>query len=321
MPSTVRSLFQAAALRPGEVVAWGTSPTCGEPGVYVVALASDPDALAGLRVAPIADDRVVELLAERPELTVDGLRPDAAQLHERLRRMWLADESVLYIGRASTSIADRVRAYYRTHLGARAPHAGGWPLKTLEGLDLLSVHVARADDPAAAETAMIDAFVAAVSDASRAPLIDATLPLPFANLEDGRGRRKRHGIQGARAPYGSRKRVQRIVPSPPEASGARPNQAYADGVVLNVTAKDLEVGQIRVTRPAKRLLNLPERAADLQVYVRGELVACNWDARLGPDKERSGLLKVGRGALGRLLPDGPTQLRFRVTSEGTIHLD
>ncbi|HVV75137.1 MAG TPA: hypothetical protein VHC43_03800 [Mycobacteriales bacterium] len=109
--------------------------------------------------------------------------------------------------------------------------------------------------------------------------------------------------------------------SPADESRARPKQASGDGVRLNMTPKDFEAGQIRVTRPAKRLLDLPEREADVRVYLRGQLVTCTWDARLGPDKERSGLLRFGRESLARLMPDGPCQLAFRVTPDGVIHLD
>ena len=101
---------------------------------------------------------------------------------------------------AGTSLADRVGAYYKTPLGARRPHAGGWPLKTLGVLDELWVHYAVCDDVDAAEQAMVDAFIARVSPSSRAAACDPGPPLPFANLELPGGARKQHGITGAREP-------------------------------------------------------------------------------------------------------------------------
>jgi hypothetical protein len=235
--------------------------------------------------------------------------------------MWVPNEPILYVGRASTSIADRVNAYYRTRLGARAPHAGGWPLKTLSNLDGLSVHVAPTDDPAAAETAMIDAFVAGVPKPTSDLLVDPALPLPFANLEDGRGRRKAHGIRGARAPY-ARKAADREMASPARIKAhALQERSVIDGVVLNVTAKDLEKGQIRITRPAKALLDLPERASEVRVYLRGQTLIASWDARLGPDKERSGLFRVGREKLKAVLGSDSMQLTMRIDRDGAIHLD
>lgn len=50
---------------------------------------------------------------------------------DRLATFWLPDEVVLYIGLAGASVRKRVRQYYRTPLGDKRPHAGGWWLKTL----------------------------------------------------------------------------------------------------------------------------------------------------------------------------------------------
>ncbi|OBJ86648.1 hypothetical protein [Mycobacterium asiaticum] len=141
-----------------------------------------------------------QLLDVRPELLLDGRRPDTVTLADRLASMWLADETVLYIGLAGTSVAKRVRQYYKTPLGARKPHAGGWPLKTLANLDQLWVHYARCASVDAAERAMLDTFASGVSASARAALCDPDVPLPFANLTVPRGARKRHGISGAREP-------------------------------------------------------------------------------------------------------------------------
>lgn len=321
MPSTVRSILQAAGLQPGEVVSWGTRPADHSPGVYIVAVAEDPDVARGTDIPPLDRARLVELLAVRQELTVDGARADVDTLYRRLASMWVPNETVLYIGRASTSISDRVKDYYSTPLGARAPHSGGWPIKTLRDLDRLFVHVAPAADPTSAETAMIDAFVADVTAADRDRLVDPALPLPFANLEDGRRRRKKHGIGGARAPrLAGAPRTSRPPTSSPQTAVGAANPA-AGAFTLTVTQKDVEKGQIRVTRSAKRLIDFPERAVDVQVYLRGQPVTCTWDARMGPDKERSGLLRVGREALSKLVPAAPTQLALRVAAEGVVHLE
>ena len=59
----------------------------------------------------------------------------------------------------------------------------------------LYVHFAPTGDPAAGEAVMLDAFAAGVSTRSRAHLLDSEHVLPFANLVDGRGTAKRHGIE------------------------------------------------------------------------------------------------------------------------------
>lgn len=89
-----------------------------------------------------------------------------------------------------------------TPLGARSPHAGGWPLKTLAVLDDLHVHYAYCDHVRDAERAMLDAFAAATSRRTRAAL-PGEVALPFANLVGG-GRRQPHGITGAKAPRHTR---------------------------------------------------------------------------------------------------------------------
>ncbi len=169
-----------------------------EPGVYVVAMSDDPDGMITSEQCPVSGEAVDQLLGARPELLLDGARPTRDELATRLAAMWLPSETVLYVGLASASTSSRMAAYYRTPLGARSPHAGGWPLKTLSILADLHVHHAATHDPAAAEVGLAEAFMAAVSTEDTARIVDPDLPLPFANLRAPRGRAQRHGITGAR---------------------------------------------------------------------------------------------------------------------------
>ncbi len=134
MPASVRRLFDATCVGLTGVVPWGTRVPLGEPGVYVVAMSDDPDAMITSEQCPVSDEAVDQLLAARPELRLDGARPTRDKLATRLAAMWLPSETVLYVGLASASTSSRVAAYYRTPLGARSPRAGGWPLKTLSML-------------------------------------------------------------------------------------------------------------------------------------------------------------------------------------------
>ncbi len=177
-----------------------TPPDLDAPGVYFVSLSVDVADVEGLSIAPIASSAVSRLLGVRPELRMDGRRPSTETLSARLAEFWLPDEPILYIGLASRSVAARVRQYYRTPLGARSPHAGGWFLKTLGIVDGLHVHYALAPDFLNAENALIAAFVSQVSDSTRAACGDPYRPFPFGNLESPRGVRKAHGIAGALAP-------------------------------------------------------------------------------------------------------------------------
>ncbi len=199
MPSTVDVLLRAVpqhGLRWAGAVRWADRPQLRGPGVYLVARTEDPTKLPPPSTpAPLAPAALDQLLARCP-VTVDGQPASRATLAARLGSCWLPDEPVLYIGMASRSVAERVSDYYRTPLGARRPHKGGWFVKTLATLDQLWVHVAPADEPERAEQDLIGAFCADVSPASQAGLHDPQRPLPFANLV-WLGQRKRHGISDA----------------------------------------------------------------------------------------------------------------------------
>lgn len=155
----------------------------------VVALTADPDAVE-LTVAacPLDAAAVRTLLDGRPELLLDGERPSATALAERVSGFWLPDEVIVYIGLAGTSISKRVGQYYRTPLGSRKPHAGGWFLKLLSNIDLLHVHFARCDDADAAESAMLGSFVSGVSEGTREILLDPGHP-SLSRTSNGRGGR------------------------------------------------------------------------------------------------------------------------------------
>lgn len=206
MPSTVTSLFAAAGVSSLDIVPWGAvaSRDAG-PGLYVVSRSSDPDAAT----APPKDIdavRVRDLLAARPELRVDGARPSDADLVKRLAAFAVPNEPALYVGLASKSLHTRLDQFYSTRPGARSPHAGGWPLKYVDGLERCWLHLGRTvgSDVNRAEFRMLAAFLAAVPRHSRSAVVDPALPLPYANLEirdpDRRTRkRKAHGITKATA--------------------------------------------------------------------------------------------------------------------------
>lgn len=189
MPLSVHDLMDAADVTWSGCVPWGTPPVLNAPGVYVVALSADP----ADRRAPVsftADTAAVtSWLWTAPDVRVDGAPATAETLLSRIAQWWVADEPVQYVGSASRSVRHRVVQYYRTPIGAARPHSGGWFLKSYAGLEGLAVHYAPATDVLAAESAMLARF----ADGSAPPR------LPFANLEWPRGRRKRHGISGARA--------------------------------------------------------------------------------------------------------------------------
>jgi hypothetical protein len=101
---------------------------------------------------------------------------------------------------------------------------------------------------------MLSAFMAGVSSDASARACDPKLPLPFANLEDGRGRKKQHGIAEARAP--------RVRPNQPRAKEARSSRPVErdTGVPHDVPSRILiafrvdEVTPLQIERRAVREL-------------------------------------------------------------------
>jgi hypothetical protein len=152
----------------------------------------------GLTTNPPLDLGIVAKWIENvPTLKLDGARPTPEMLTERLSQFWLPDETILYLGKAGTSLRKRVGDYHRTPLGAPRPHAGGHWIKTLSLLDRLNVFYALSSNPETDEDKMLGTFVKNVSSQTKSLLQDPELPIPFANLEFPKGRSKNHGITGA----------------------------------------------------------------------------------------------------------------------------
>ena len=316
MPTTVAEALSTVGLVREAVVRWGTRPSTDDSGVYVVSLTDSVDAIEGtLTEAPLAPNIFETWLQVRPELTLDGRRPTVEQLVNRIQGFWLADESVLYIGLA-TSLSSRLAQYYKTPIGARRPHAGGYFLKLLSNLDNLWVHYAPCDDPDSAEDGMLRQFCAGVSAESKRALIDPTHPFPFANLEWPQGVRKAHGLLGAREPRTKKPVETEMPPQLPtpgfskEITGSHPTQ--------RLTAADLRAGQIRIpsTGVASTKGLFPPTKADVEVVLKGQVVHGSWNPRMGPDKERSGVLRIG-SALRELVHENEV-LAVAVVEQGAI---
>lgn len=345
MPSTVAEIFAAAGASPAGVVRWGTPPAPPTPrtapatGIYVVALTDQVDSHAGaLAGPPISEAAVDKLLAARPELTLDDVRPTREQVIQRLAAFWFPDEVVVYIGCAGPrknrplqgEVAKRVGEYHDTPLGAKRPHAGGWPLKTLACLRELYVHYAYCDRVNEAEDDCIGHFAKHVSEKSRTSLRDPVRMMPFANLEFPKGNPKNHGIRGARAPkvrHGAKPPVTAAARAPARAppprfhAASRPAPASVAAVTphhrsQNVTAKDIEDGRVRIPRATKTAL--PPAPQYIAVVLRGRKLTCHWNPRYGK-KERSGIIGVGKAAAADLL--SPGELAVTVAADGSVALD
>jgi hypothetical protein len=186
-------------------------------------------------------------------------------------------------------------------------------VKTLANLSDLYVHYAYCDDVLTRERLMLEAFAESLSQETRDALYDATHVMPFANLEDGPGARKAHGIKGARAPRAGDSRHHRAAhvgsATADRAEEARAELAAAGSSPLSpmhssqrVSAGDIQRGIIRIPGPAKVLF--PPERAQVVIELRGERKSCRWDPRHGPDQERSGVLGIGTALTRRLVTEG-----------------
>jgi hypothetical protein len=201
VPIAASALFSEVGLRIAGTVPWGTPVYSRACGVYVVSLSRNPTCNAGLHAQAPIDRRSVQKWISRVQtIELDKSKATVKGVIQRLSKFWLADESILYIGKA-TPLRSRINAYYATPLGDRGPHAGGHWIKTLSKLNETFLHFAEVADCERSEADLLRAFVAGVSQATRQRVGDP--PLPFANLElpDGKQKqRKRHGIGKSKLP-------------------------------------------------------------------------------------------------------------------------
>jgi hypothetical protein len=323
MSSSVRDLFDASETLYSGFVRWGQPVALNGPGLYVVALTDNPERRDAITSgAALSDDLLNTLLARRPELAVDGVRPDGWALKERVSSFWIPTETVLYIGKASTSVRVRVDQFYRTKLGARSPHAGGWFLK-LTGHTLF-VHYGPSLEPIQAEHSMLGSFVRGVSQANRGRLHDPERPMPFANLEWPKGLRKRHGITGATGDLGENRPVVGPLEAPPRdptdprrflVSSEEPTDGRTTYRTQRITENDIAHGQIRVPRETREIF--PPTDSEVVVHLRGERMVVPWRPRLGPDRERSGVLRFPSAVLRRSVSPGEVLAAYR-TRDGVL---
>jgi hypothetical protein len=84
-----------------------------------------------------------------------------------------------------------------------------------------------------------------------------------------------------------------------------------------VTAVDLAHGRIRLPVPTKAVFP-PDRGV-VRVVLRGTTLEASYDPRLGPDRQRSAVLSVGRDTLGGLVRADEI-LQVRSLADGSVEL-
>lgn len=202
MPITVNELVKKVGLDPKSLkkVKWGTPVSTQKEGVYSVSLSETPDANNSLAEIPISMNILKEWINKVGGFTIDkSLTYDSELIKNRLSKFWLSDESILYIGKAPIrknrkGLGNRIQEYYETEFGESKPHAGGHWIKTLSNLKDLYVYYIECPNSPKIESDMMEQFGSSVSETSKKQLSGTGVILPFANLEDGRKTRKKHGL-------------------------------------------------------------------------------------------------------------------------------
>lgn len=325
MTISVGELFDRCELHPAGVVQWGTQVTLNLPGVYVVASTPDLCDPIGLMGNYHPDPHAFAALkAACPSVTIDGNPASNEELAERINAFWIPDSAILYLGLAGTSVRNRVNQYYGTRIGRRSPHAGGWWLKTLAGLETLFVHYATTEAPKSKEALMLRTFADAVPSPVRRALHDSERIAPFANVAVQAGLQKRHGLAGYKIPGPESK-----APSVAAAAGPASLRATAsnfpvakpafpsvsvvgDGTLVEsqvVSEKDRTRSSLRI--PARSKFAFPAGDGFLSVTYQGQNIEARWRV----NGSRSGTIGLGRPIMSSIgTPDGSIWMRVNGTS-------
>lgn len=303
MTISVGELFEKSELQPAGVVQWGDQVSLDGPGVYVVASTPDLSDAVGRSGIYQPDPTAFESLRTVcPSVTVDGAPATSEQLADRIGAFWIPESAVLYIGLAGTSVRKRINQYYRTQIGQRAPHAGGWWLKTLDNLGELFVHYAAAETPKLAEARLLETFAVAVQPSVRNSLHDSERIAPFANVQVHNGARKRHGLAGYKLERVNSETVLKPAARAEVSSAHAPvtcleNPTGADtigggnGTRIEsqvITDRDRHGSNLRI--PARSKFALPAVDGHLDVRYQGQMVNARWRV----NGSRSGTIGLGK---------------------------
>jgi len=114
------------------------------------------------------------------------------------------------------------------------------------------------------------------------------------------------------------------VPSFARPAPTRPTttaSGTAGGPTQRITAADLAAGRIRMPARSRSGAKsvFPAQAGPVPIVLRGEPMVVRYDPRLGPDRERSGVLSVRSARLRRLVKTDEV-LQVTVDAEGVAHL-
>ena len=213
MPTTITNLLNEFKLELSGQVKWGEEIKSKESGFYFIAISDNPDKIISWETPSFNDKEIqqwIELVKNNGKnILVDKEVASIEDIKNRSKKLWLKDETILYIGKAGPNkkrtIKKRVNEYYRTKLGCDGKHAGGHWINTLLKLNDLTVYYSEFEETSDEsienlERKLIDHFKNNVSTQTKTQLFDNENCFPFANKEVyyrnlKKKIRKRHGIE------------------------------------------------------------------------------------------------------------------------------
>ena len=267
-PRSAVALIRSLDLLPDGPIVWGQAVPSRSPGIFLVEIATRSDE------APIDIVVVREWLERVPGLMLDGERPTATQLAARLASFWLPQQTVLYVGRTSKSLAARVSSLLHTPLGDRKPHPGGHWLWTLRDVSKLRIWWAETAASEEYEDGLANAVAADVDPAVATILAGFGPILPWANVTSASGGTKHTGITGAQLADGeppavAPKPAHAVKPAARRASPARTTTTRsARG--RNVVVSPNRIAPTMVTAAGLRALKV--ELAELTTVRRPEVI-------------------------------------------------
>lgn len=202
MPITIKSIFESVNIQNVSQIKWNSFFDNKEEGVYIVSLSSTFDKnLNSLEKIKFNEEVLKKWINKLPDFTIDGERVTIFSLKKRLSEFWLADENILYIGKApkrknGDGISNRIIEYYNTEIGDSGPHSGGQWIKVLENIENFYIYYAICENPTFIEKQLLNYFKNNISEKSKEMLFDKELTLPFANINFGGN--KKHGMKNQR---------------------------------------------------------------------------------------------------------------------------
>lgn len=183
MSVTINHIATHFSLKINGPIKWGMDCMSKKSGVYIICY-------PGTSSACPLDMRIINFWCSstRNKTFKTGSPLIPSVLVSELTKYWIPNEQIVYVGKASC-LRTRLFQYYRTPLGKRGPHSGGYWIKTLQNINMLDIYWIEDKKPAILEQKILVFFNKSTTCGT------GMLCLPYANLEITRRLRKRHIIR------------------------------------------------------------------------------------------------------------------------------